>query len=195
MRPPIVKAWHRTTIQFRGNYSNRYGVGEQTGGTDLGPPPAQGDNYGFGFLDTSNYFYMKDQAGSYYYVEIYGDPGSEIFYIYPRLGFESLNYPPYAFGRNYVFTPDLKFQLRSSINIPIDRCYDWAGQVSNKLDNPTLVMFPYTAMNIGSSSYRIGPNFVFQGNSFYLRYGYNTPALKPWIVNNAGTYSLSLTVA
>lgn len=193
MRPPILKCWTRRSIEWRGIYVNRYGIGSQsTGGDSI---PVEGDNYAFGWDGDFQTFDLKEVDGTRYRILLTGEPGAESIYIEvdpgPVIPVPIVpNYPYLGAAMGYQFTRDNYFRL-------LNQFYGTWHHVSAEA-NETHTISAGQASNAASSTDANTYNALFAfrdgAMSFFFKDLVTGNLYKPWIVENGvDTYQIELT--
>jgi hypothetical protein len=197
MRPPILKAWNRTAIQFRGIYSNRYGIGSQTGGSSGGGSGGeisvvQGDNFEFNFDGDITRFYLKDDFGDNYLIDIVDVAGDYQIEIAAAAGGLPSSAPPPVFAGNYVFCIDayLRFHIDGSGGINSSYiAVNSDGSATPVIEDPAVAN---TAIK-STTTYKVGSNFEIVGTKFYFKDMLGNVYYPIIVEDTPGNYVLQLT--
>lgn len=195
MRPPILKAWHRTTIDYRGIYVNRYGIGAQGGDSGEVILP-EGDNYVFTFNGDEYRFELKTQGGVQCALDIVGDAGLEQLHLVRTVNPPIVGLVPNVSGfapLYYQFTADNYFRLLNT-----DTFLHW-HTISALLDENHTISERFAsnaAVSTDANTYNALFKFVSGTLSFYLRYIPTGALFKPWVIDlGSDVYQLQLTAA
>ncbi len=197
MRPPILKTWRRDAVQFRGIYTNRYGIGSQTGGSSSGGSGGEvevteGVNFGFIFDGDSTWFCLKDDFGTNFRLNVVSDAGDNQILVTLESAIIPASAPPPIEEANYHFCSDGYLRFRNLV-----LGYPNANYIAANVDGSETPVIESSAVNasaiLASATYNAGQNFLIVDNKFYFKDALGA-VYYPIIIEEAlSTYTIQLT--